>query len=112
MRANGNTGPALSSDTVDAQFWALICDDEEWLRTEFDGIVSEPAEHPTSTPPRTMLGLDRDRPAGFRRQIPDTGRYRRWVTRPRPGSPADHQRSPPDPGVTGDQVRHNDPARW
>jgi len=25
-------------------FWALVCDDEEWLDLEFAGIVSGPAE--------------------------------------------------------------------
>src|SRR6476469_2124336 len=114
MLDNGNTGPALGSDAVDARFWALICDDEEWLRAEFDGIVSEPAEHPTSRPPGTITRLDRDQPARFRRQIPDTRPHPRWVTRPRPGPPADHQRSPPQPGFTftSDQVRHNHTTRW
>jgi hypothetical protein len=41
MRDNGSTGPALGPEAVDAQFWALICDDEEWLRTEFDEVVSD-----------------------------------------------------------------------
>ena len=68
MRDNGNTGPALGSEAVDAQFWALICDDEEWLRTEFDGIVSEPAEHPTSPPPATGIAVDQDRPTGSARR--------------------------------------------
>ena len=99
MRNNGNTGPGLSSEVVNARFWALICDDEEWLRTEFDGIVGEPAEQPTSPPPRAITALDRDRPARFRRQIRDTRPHPRVVTRPRPGSAADHQRSPPVPGI-------------
>ena len=73
MRGNGNTGPALGSEAVDAQFWALICDDEEWLRTEFDGIVSEPAEHPTSPPPLMVITTDRDRPAHSGRRT-DPGR--------------------------------------
>src|SRR6185295_6548038 len=64
MRDNGNTGPALGSEAVDAQFWALICDDEEWLRTEFGGIVSEPAEHPTSPPPATASPSTRTGPPG------------------------------------------------
>jgi hypothetical protein len=112
MRNNGNTGPGLSSEVVNARFWALICDDEEWLRTEFDGIVGEPAEQPTSPPPRAITALDRDRPARFPRRVPDPRPRRHWVTRPRAGAPAGHQRSPPDPGVASDQVRHNDRARW
>lgn len=38
------TCPALGSGAVDAQFWALVCEDEEWLRAEFDAIVNAPAE--------------------------------------------------------------------
>src|SRR6187200_1641587 len=112
MRDNGNTAPALGFDAVDDRFWALVCDDAEWLRAEFDGIVSEPAEHPTSPPPLLVITADRDRPDGLRWRIPDTCAHPRVVTRPRPGSVADHQRSPPVPGVIGDQVRHNDTARW
>ena len=43
-RGVAGTGPALGSGAVDAQFWALVCEDEEWLRAEFDAIVSAPAE--------------------------------------------------------------------
>src|SRR5512141_16473 len=39
-----NVDAVLGSEAVGALFWALVCADEEWLRTEFDGIVSEPAE--------------------------------------------------------------------
>jgi hypothetical protein len=63
MRDNQNTDPALGSEAVDDRFWALICDDEQWLRAEFDGIVSEPAEHPTSPRPLMVITTDRDRPA-------------------------------------------------
>ncbi|HEY7812803.1 MAG TPA: hypothetical protein VIC62_06160 [Nakamurella sp.] len=35
---------SLSSEAVDARFWALVCDDEGWLDSEFAGIVGEPAE--------------------------------------------------------------------
>ena len=38
------TGQVLGSGAVDAQFWALVCEDEEWLEAEFDAIVSAPAE--------------------------------------------------------------------
>ena len=41
-----NTAAALGSGVEDA-FWALVCEDEEWLHAEFDAIVSEPAEVPT-----------------------------------------------------------------
>ena len=39
------TGPALGSGAEDT-FWVLVCEDEEWLRAEFDAIVSEPTETP------------------------------------------------------------------
>src|SRR5689334_7700974 len=97
MRDNGNTGPALSSETVDAQFWALICDDEEWLRPEFDGIVSEPAEHPTSPPPATGIAVDQDRPTGSARRTDRTGHGPRSMSRRHPGRTTGHQRSPPGP---------------
>ena len=44
MRGRGDTGAALGSGAVDDQFWALVCEDEEWLKAEFDAIVSAPAE--------------------------------------------------------------------
>ena len=48
MAGRVGTGTALSSEAVDVMFWALVCDDEEWLDLEFAGIVSEPAESPSS----------------------------------------------------------------
>ena len=97
MRDNGNTGPALGSEAVDAQFWALICDDEEWLRTEFDGIVSEPAEHPTSPPPVTGIAVDQDRSTRSWWRTDRTGHTSPWISRRRPGRTPGHQRSPPSP---------------
>ena len=44
MAGRMDTGTALSARAVDAQFWALVCEDEEWLEAEFDAIVSAPAE--------------------------------------------------------------------
>ena len=44
MLGRENTGAALGSGAVDADFWALVCEDEEWLQAEFDAIVSEPCE--------------------------------------------------------------------
>ena len=111
MRGNGNTGPALSSEAVDTQFWALICNDEEWLRTEFNGILSEPSEHPTSPPPTTVVAIDQDRPSRFGWRTGHTGHTPRWISQRRPGRPPRQQRSPPDPKRTADTVR-NDTARW
>ena len=47
MRDGGNTCTPVGSGAVDEQFWALVCEDEDWLDREFDEIVSEPAESPT-----------------------------------------------------------------
>jgi len=47
MLGRQNTGSALGSGAVDAEFWALVCEDEEWLDAEFDAIVSEARETPT-----------------------------------------------------------------
>ena len=47
MLGRENTGAALGSGAVDADFWALVCEDEEWLDAEFDAIVSEAWETPT-----------------------------------------------------------------
>ena len=47
------------------QFWALVCEDEEWLQAEFDAIVSEPARNPGAA----FRAADRTaaaRPAGRR----------------------------------------------
>ena len=46
MLGRENTGAALGSGAMDADFWALVCEDEEWLQAEFDAIVSEPCETP------------------------------------------------------------------
>ena len=46
MLGRENTGAALGSGAVDDDFWALVCEDEEWLQAEFDAIVSEPCESP------------------------------------------------------------------
>ena len=47
MLGRENTGSALCSGAVDADFWALVCEDEEWLDAEFDAIVSAACETPT-----------------------------------------------------------------
>jgi hypothetical protein len=41
MLGRGDTGAALGSEVVDAEFWALVCQDEEWLDAEFDEVVSD-----------------------------------------------------------------------
>ena len=41
MRDGGNICTPVNSGAVDEQFLALICEDEDWLDSEFDEIVSE-----------------------------------------------------------------------
>ena len=89
-------GTVLSAGAVDAQFWALVCEDEEWLDAEFAGIVSEPAEFRVRVCRRLGLLVDRARSNG--RRCPDDARVR-W-RRPDPAAwwPAGglrRQRSPP-----------------
>jgi hypothetical protein len=121
MRDNGNTDQVLSSDAVDARFWALICDDEQWLRAEFDDIVSEPAEHPTNPPPLMDITTDRDRTRSLgmadrpQRQAPAA--ITRTGSGPDTGAPAFparsavHDRCRPDPiskEVMTDQQKESD----
>ena len=46
MLGRVDTGSALGSGAVDADFWALVCEDEEWLDAEFDAIVGAAWETP------------------------------------------------------------------
>jgi hypothetical protein len=61
MAGSANMVTALRSEAVDAQFWALVCDDEGWPDQEFAGIVGEPAEAPVAPRRRPV-----NRPAGPR----------------------------------------------
>ena len=44
MLGRENTGVPLSSGELDADFWALVFQDDEWFWAEFDVAVSEPEE--------------------------------------------------------------------
>lgn len=92
MSDNENRATALGSESVDAEFWALVCDDEEWLRTEFDGIVSEPAETPVSQQPPLVVAAG---PDGSGSWFVRSGRTQSWTGWPRAGQTWQHQRSPP-----------------
>ena len=93
MLGRGDTGAVLGSGAVDTEFWALVCEDEEWLRAEFEAIVSEPAEIPIRPTRRPAIaGADNDRPRGYQ-ETPDTAR-RSWCAI-RPGRAWRRQRSPP-----------------
>ena len=93
------TGTALSSGAVDAQFWALVCEDEEWLDAQFTGIVSEPAEHRQRPRRRLAVLVDRNRRTG-----PGPGDARGVNTgsvTADPGVPVGRQRSPPPSDRSG-----------
>lgn len=49
-----NTGAAISSGAEDAIFWALVCEDEDWWRAEFEALIGEAREAPRS-PTRVQL---------------------------------------------------------
>ncbi|MGS0684073.1 hypothetical protein ACVBEQ_02755 [Nakamurella sp. GG22] len=91
-----NVDAVLGSETVDAQFWALVCDDEEWLRAEFDGIVSEAAELRTPPPARVTVS---DAPDGGRSGAAAQGTRRTrtppWGRQVPPGRAWRRQRGPP-----------------
>jgi len=80
MAGRVDTGTALSAGAVDAQFWALVCEDEEWLELEFAGIVSEPAESRVRVVCRWLgLVVDRARSSGRLGRADARGRGRRWA---------------------------------
>ena len=96
MLGRENTGLVLGSGAVDAAFWALVCEDEEWLDAEFDAIVSAAGEAParsTGRPgridtARDGLAVRGHRPTGFARpRRPGNRAGRRWR----------HERGPPRP---------------
>jgi hypothetical protein len=94
MLGRGNTGAALGSEVVDAEFWALICQDEEWLNAEFDEVVSDAQESPTR-PTRRLLAdtASHRRAAGLGWWAPGTGRP--WRTGTRRGRCRRRERGPP-----------------
>ena len=97
MLGRGNTGAALGSGAVDADFWALVCEDEEWLTAEFNEVVSEAWEAPTR-PSRRPAVTDPapEGRAGSGRWGP--GATRPWRTGTRPGRFWRRERGPPYPG--------------
>jgi hypothetical protein len=81
---------------VGARFWALVCDDEQWLRSEFDGIVSGPAEHRHAGRPACGVATDRSGPGSAAGEQRDSaGRVWPWRTASVPGRAWRRQRSPP-----------------
>ena len=87
------TGHVLGAGAVDAQFWALVCEDEEWLEAEFDAIVGAPAEAGRRLVRRPSIGAA-DHPG--RQQVqPVEGDNPAVVPPGQPGQRRRRERSPP-----------------
>ena len=96
---------SVDSDAVDAEFWALVLHDEEWLSAEFDEIT-EPAEASISPPQALIVAAHQSSSGGpgpwgpdggGDGRLGDTGRapsqgWRRQ--RSPPGEPRPHQQAP------------------
>ena len=83
MLGRGNTGSALGSGAVDAEFWALVCEDEEWLNGEFDAVVGDAWETPTRSARRPRVGTARNGGAVWAHGASGIGRL--WRAGNRPG---------------------------
>ena len=102
MLGRGNTGAALGSEAVDAEFWALICQDEEWLNTEFGAVVSNAEETPTHPPRHLPADMANRHGACPTRWAPGGGRP--WRAGTRPGRRWRRERAPPP------ATRHTNPG--
>ena len=93
MLGRVDTGAVLGSRAVDAQFWALVCEDEELLDAEFYAVVSDAFEAPISPirPTRTSAS-SAAWPQSRRWAI---GNTRPWRTGARPGRHWQRERGPP-----------------
>jgi hypothetical protein len=95
MLGRENTGAVTGPGEVDTDFWALVLQDEQWLRAEFDAIVSEPCEtrsRPSAKP--TMTGAARpDGVAPWQHRT--FGTTRPWRAGNPPGRRRRRERSPP-----------------
>ena len=95
MLGRQNTGSALGSGAVDAEFWALVCEDEEWLDAEFDVIVSQARETPTRPTRKPGAGTETAGRATLKRRSSGT---RPWHGGHRPGGRWRRDRGPPPAG--------------
>ena len=96
MLGRVDTGSALGSGAVDADFWALVCEDEEWLDAEFDAIVSAAWEAPERSGGHSRVELIRTG-RGIREHQP-CGIVRPWRKGERPGRRWRWERGPPGTG--------------
>ena len=95
MLGRENIGVAVGSGDLDADFWVLVFQDEEWLRAEFDATVSEPEETPDRPLGRPNL-TTAARPGGAAWwQRSASGPTGPWRTGIGPGRRWRRERSPP-----------------
>ena len=81
MRDGESTCTPVGSGAVDEQFWALICEDEEWLDSEFDQSSANPRNRPECRRGRECVPAG-PVPPGRVRALAATG----LDTRPSPGT--------------------------
>jgi hypothetical protein len=95
MVGGENTGAAPGPGTVDTDFWVLVLQDEEWLRAEFDAIVSEPREIMARRPGRPGITAAARPDRAAERQRRTRGTTRPWRAGIGPGRRWRRERSPP-----------------
>ena len=100
MLGRADTGSALGSGAVDADFWALVCEDEEWVDAEFDAIVGAAWETPRRSGRHSRIGVAWPG-RGMQGQGP-TNIVRPWRAGERPGRRWRRERGPP-PGKHSNQ---------
>ena len=93
MLGRADTGSALGSGAVDANFWALVCEDEEWLDTEFDAIVGKAWEAPWRSGRLSRIGVAW--PGRGMWEQGSAGIVRSWRTGERLGRRWRRERGPP-----------------
>ena len=95
MLGREDKSAALGTEAVDAEFWALVCEDEEWLDAEFDAIVSQARETPTRSTGKLGAGTgSAGRAVG---ELRSSG-TRSWHGGHRPGGRWRRDRGPPSAG--------------
>jgi len=93
MLGREDTGAALGTEAVDAEFWALVCEDEEWLEAEFLEVVSDAWESPVKPGRATPTSATPADGAGSRRWA--STNTKPWRTGSRPGRHWRWERGPP-----------------
>src|SRR5664279_3888743 len=95
MAGRENTGATLGSGEVDAEFWALVCLDEEWLDAEFEAIVGEAGEGRARPP--TPLTVTVAAPCGSAERLRRASETWPLRTGSRPVRRWRRERGPPPP---------------